>query len=101
MVSDIPTDEDFYESGKDLMGFAWETVCGLLLDLDDAEYFGVDRKEVSDEYWETAKRRLATGLAITEQGVELLLKGKIAHISPFLLISITRRGGHHRTEVVR
>ncbi len=87
MICDIPNAVDFYESGKELMGFAWETVADLLLNLDEAEHFGIDKEEISDAYWDAAKRRLATALSITQQGVEFVLKGKIADVSPFLLIS--------------
>ena len=87
MISDTPNADDFYESGKELLGFAWETVAELLLNLEEAEYFGVNKKEVSDAYWDAAKRRLSTALSITQQGVELILKGRLVEISPFLLIS--------------
>lgn len=87
MIEDIPMPEDFYEAGRELLGFAWETVVGLLRNLDEAAYFGVDTDEVSESYWDAAKRHLGTALSITQQGVEFVLKGKIAEVSPFLLIS--------------
>ena len=86
MISNIPSAQDFYDSGKELLGFAWDTVAELLLNLDEVD-FGVDKEEVSDAYWDSAKRRLSTALSITQQGVEFALKGKIADVSPFLLIS--------------
>jgi hypothetical protein len=87
MVNNIPEAEDFYESGKGLLDFAWNTVAILLTNLDNAKYYGVDEEEVSETYWNASKRSLTTALAITQQGVEFVLKGKIAEISPFLLIS--------------
>lgn len=86
MVTDLPTANDFYVSGKELLNFSWDIVSKLLIDLDDAEYFGLETEEVSDSYWDAAKRRLTTALSITQQGVEFILKGKIAAISPYLLI---------------
>jgi len=86
-VTNIPTEEDFYTSGTELLDFSWDVVARLLTDIDEAEYFGVDPEEISDNYWAAAKRRLTTSLAITQQGVEFILKGKIAAISPFLLIT--------------
>jgi len=83
---DIPTANDFFISGKELFDFSWEIVAKLLGDIDDAEYYGENSEEVSDSYWAAAKRRLTTALSITQQGVELILKGKIAEISPYLLI---------------
>jgi len=86
-VTNIPTEEDFYTSGTELLDFSWDVVARLLTDIDEAEYFGVDPEEISDNYWAAAKRRLTTSLAITQQGVEFILKGKIAAISPSLLIT--------------
>lgn len=88
-VTNIPTEEDFYASGKELLDFSWDVVARLLTDIDEAEYFGVDPEEISDNYWAAAKRRLTTSLSITQQGVEFILKGKISAISPFLLIADT------------
>ncbi len=39
------------------------------------------------EYWRVAQQELATAVALAQQGTEFLLKGKIAQVSPFLLIS--------------
>ena len=41
----------------------------------------------SDEFWASAQKPLITSLALVQQAAELLLKGKIADVSPFLLIS--------------
>lgn len=83
---ETPTAEEFYTSGKELLDFSWDVVAKLLTDIDEAEYYGVEPKEISDKYWLAAKRRLTTALSITQQGVEFVLKGKIASISPYLLI---------------
>jgi len=83
---DIPTADDFYTSGKELLDFSWDIVAKLLTDIDEAEYYGIDPEGISDSYWASAKRRLTTALTITQQGVEFVLKGKIAEISPYLLI---------------
>lgn len=86
MIKNIPIPEDFINSGLSLLNFAWETVASLLTDLDDAEGWGVDVDEVSDAFWQASKQRLTTSLAVAQQGVEFILKGKIAEISPYLLI---------------
>lgn len=87
MISNIPTHDDFYKTGKELLVFSWDIVAKLLLNLDEAEYFGVDPEEVSDEYWNLASSQINAALAITQQGIEFLLKGRICEISPYLLIS--------------
>lgn len=84
---EIPTSEDFRNSGKELLDFSWDIVANLLVNLDEAEYFGVEAAEVSGEYWAASRRRLTTSLSILQQGVEFLLKGRIAEISPFLLLA--------------
>ena len=84
MIDNLPTATDFYQSGKELLNFAWETTANLLIMLDEAD-FEYD-EEIPDRYWAKARRQLTTSLAIAQQGVELILKGKITDISPYLLI---------------
>jgi hypothetical protein len=91
MISDVPAATDFIGTGLSLLNFAWDTVATLMTDLDDSEYFGVDIPEVSDAFWEASKQRLTTALAVAQQGVEFILKGRIAEISPFLLLAGTPR----------
>lgn len=86
MIIEIPSGNDFYATGLSLLDFSWDTAATLLTQLDDSEYFGVDIPEVSDAFWEASKQRLSTALAIAQQGVEFILKGRIADVSPFLLI---------------
>lgn len=87
MIKNIPKADDFYQSGKELLDFAWGTSSDLLTEFDDADYYGFDKEEISDKYWEAARRKLTTSLAIAQQGAEFILKGKIVSISPYLLIS--------------
>lgn len=86
MITDLPTVEDYYTSGKALLNFSWDIVANLLVDKNEADSYVLDAEEVSNEYWAAAKRQLATALSITQQGVEFILKGKIVEISPYLLI---------------
>ncbi|MBL0662532.1 hypothetical protein [Aeromonas caviae] len=87
MIINIPTHDDFYKTGRELLDLSWDMVTKLLVNLDDAKYYGVDAGEVSEEYWNLAHRQLTTALAITQQGIEFLIKGRICEISPYLLIS--------------
>lgn len=86
MITDIPTSRDFYSVGTSLLNSAWDTAASLLLDVDEAKYFDVDTDEVSDAYWSAARIELSTALSIAQQGSEFLLKGRIASVSPFLLL---------------
>ena len=83
----MPTSDDYYQSGKELFDFAWNVVTELLTTFDEAEYYGIDPNEVSDAYWKAARRSITTALSVTQQGVEFLIKGKIAQISPYILVS--------------
>lgn len=87
MIKDIPTAADFFETGIELFDFAWDIVAVLWTNLSEAKNWGVETEEISEEYWTAAKRRLSTSLAMTQQGVEFILKGKIAEISPYLLLA--------------
>jgi hypothetical protein len=87
LIQDIPSPQDFFDSGLELFDFAWETVSDLLTTLSEAEEYQIDTDEVSEEYWAAAKRRLTTALAVTQQGVEFILKGKVAEVSPYLLLA--------------
>jgi len=87
MVINIPTAEDFYSSGEELFNFAWDAIAKLIKNLDEARYYDVDKDEIRDEYWEGANRTLSTSLTVIQQGVEFFIKGRIAEVSPYLLIS--------------
>jgi len=87
LIIDVPTSKDFFDSGIELFDFAWDTVANLITNFSDAVEYGVEEADVSEEYWAGAKRRLTTALAMTQQGVEFILKGKIAEVSPFLLLA--------------
>jgi len=89
VITEIPSGNDFIGTGLSLLDFSWDTVATLMTELDDSECFGVDIPEVSDAFWEASKQRLATALAIAQQGAEFILKGRIAEVSPFLLIGGT------------
>jgi len=87
MITNLPTSVDFYQSGNELLNFAWDATSNLLTEFDQADYYGIDKSEVSDKYWAAARRTLTTSLTVVQQGVELILKGKICEISPYLLLS--------------
>ena len=84
---DLPKAEEFSDAGKELLDFSWNVVATLLTDIDEAPEYGIGPDEISDSYWKAAKRRLSTALSTTQQGAEFCLKGRIAEISPFLLIT--------------
>lgn len=87
MITDVPTETDFRGGGIELLNIAWDSVVSLLINLDEALTEGwVSLDEVSGEYWKAASRTLATALALTQQSFELLIKGRICSVSPYLLL---------------
>lgn len=84
MIKDIPTKSDFDAIGCALLDQSWDIVAVLLLQLQDAKEW-IDVEE-EDAYWRLSNTKLSTALAIAHQGAEFLLKGRIADVSPLLLI---------------
>lgn len=93
MITEIPTAEEFAQSGTAYLNLAWESTVQLALNFDNADIDEWDRTgEVTDEYWSAAQRPLATAVTLVQQGTEFLLKERIAAVSPFLLISADPSG---------
>lgn len=88
MIIDVPTSKDFEQSGIGFLNLAWSNALDLLINLDDWG-FGEEGKHGAgrEEYWQSGQRLLATAAALAQQGTELLLKARIAAVSPFLLLS--------------
>jgi hypothetical protein len=85
MITDIPAPDDFFCSGWRFLDYGWSQAVELLrLDIPEDE----DHPNSSDiEDSELARHNLITSLALVQQGIELLLKGCIAEVSPYLLIT--------------
>lgn len=82
MIIDIPTENEFVEAGLDYLNFAWDSSIQLLVDIEEGL---IDKNP--QEYLDSSQRKLQSAIALIHQGIELILKGKIVHVSPFLLIS--------------
>lgn len=87
MINNIPTFEEFESAAKSQFDFAWDIAISFLLTLENAEKYNELEEDDKKHYWKLARQRLLTSLIITQQGVELSIKGKIVAISPYLLIS--------------
>lgn len=89
MIIDVPSGNDFTASGIAFLNLAWDAVSKLELqhaDIDE-EWDSCAAQEISDSYWAAAQRPLAVAVSLAQQGAEFLLKARVAHASPFLLIS--------------
>jgi len=84
---DIPASDEFFSAGSELLDYSWEIAANLLIDMEEAEFFDQDIDDASEEYWSAARRRLTIAATTTQQAIELCLKGKIAEISPYLLLA--------------
>ncbi|QDV56488.1 hypothetical protein [Rosistilla oblonga] len=93
MITDIPTADDFAQTGIDYLNLAWDAVADLAFNFEDAkEAFwddadDIDVDEMTSEYWTAAQRPISTAVSLAHQGGEFLLKSIISRTSPFLLIS--------------
>ncbi|CAN1213000.1 hypothetical protein TUMEXPCC7403_22545 [Tumidithrix helvetica PCC 7403] len=86
MMIDVPNADDFRLAGTDFLNMAWEAIVDLSLSLTIDPMLRInDDEEI--QYWRTAQRPLSTALSLVQQGTEFLLKGHIADISPYLLLS--------------
>lgn len=90
MITDIPKPDDFFISGWRFLDYGWSQAIDLLIDLQIPEDDYQPNSTDIEEFWELGRPKLITSLALVQQGIELLLKGCIAEVSPYLLISEQR-----------
>lgn len=88
MVVDVPTAPDFDSACISALNMAWQTAYDLLYqeELADIPTWD-DDGTVTDDYWQSAQPILRNALGLIQQAHELGLKGKLAVVSPYLLIS--------------
>jgi hypothetical protein len=81
VITDIPTPDDFNQSGIAFLNLAWDSASQLAFYFDEAKTEIWDEEnDVTDEYWAAAQRPLATAVTLVQQGFEFLLKSRIAAI---------------------
>lgn len=88
MVIDLPTPDEFQTAAVNLLYLAWETALTTIVDFDEASWFGhePDQPETED-YWKAVQPALANSFSLIQQAMEMSLKGRIAAVSPFLLLT--------------
>jgi len=88
VITDIPNKEDFFQSGLSMLNLAWDAVASLCLQLEYSDLESMEEEgHTTEEYWKAAQQPISIALALAQQGIELLLKGRIAEVSPFLLLT--------------
>ncbi|MHA3054685.1 hypothetical protein [Acinetobacter sp. ANC 4633] len=107
MIIDIPAKEDFYASADDMVNEAWKKISNLAhtyyeLDTDNMFYkssdYSCDYITLGlDNYWSHVRPKLISALTLVIQSVEFRLKGLIAEISPYLLLSSSSKNIPNRS----
>lgn len=92
MITDIPTAADFHMAGLNQLYLAWQIAMRVTHDQQEVEEqaFHLDDEEATAaaaEYWAKSQPVLANAFSLVQQGMEMALKGRIAAISPYLLIA--------------
>ncbi|MER9435287.1 hypothetical protein [Mesorhizobium sp. M0618] len=89
MIIDIPTSADFHAAGVKQVHLAWQIALQSLRDYDEATYFKLDGEtpeEATEDFWRRSQPLLANAYSLIQHAMELALKGRIAAITPYLLI---------------
>lgn len=89
MIIDIPAPADFHAAGLKQVHLAWHIAMRCVRDYDEATYFKLadeTPEEATEEFWRRSQPLLANAYSLIQQGMELALKGRIAAVSPYLLI---------------
>ncbi|WP_099081506.1 hypothetical protein, partial [Nostoc linckia] len=91
MITEIPTADDFDRQGLNQLHLAWEITIEVISSLEQAQK--IDLPATSEEgqlaektFWDRSQPALANALSLTQQAGEMALKGRVAAVSPYLLI---------------
>jgi hypothetical protein len=87
MIINIPVADDFKNAGIDFINLAIDHVFTLYEEYEQSEIEEWGDQVEIESYWKSAQRTLSNALTLVQQGIELLLKGRIVSVSPYLLIS--------------
>ncbi|EOY4517240.1 hypothetical protein ACP51X_004379 [Vibrio vulnificus] len=90
MVIDIPTGEEFINMSNSLLQSSWGTLVSLLETLEVNREYSVDG-QFSHRFVDHSKPELMSAFTLVQQAIEFFLKGRIAEISPFILIANDNR----------
>lgn len=115
MIVEVPNAADFAKASINLLNLAWEISIESIRAYDhsdvihpndtptqsfvdnegvlhtfggpDKTYTNEERSAAETEFWRRSQPSLGNGLSLVQQAIEMGLKGRIAEVSPFLLIS--------------
>lgn len=88
MLTNVPGQSDFEKAAIARLNLAWEAASSLmnLIRTSELELWDEDGS-AKGEFWRASQQSLGNAHALIHQGIELLLKGHIAAVSPYLLLS--------------
>lgn len=94
MIVDLPSQSDFFANAESLLHFAWGHATELLVSLAEIKELEDTHGDSPpspnrDEYWQAANQTLVSAYSVVQQATEFFLKGRIAEVSPYLLLSGT------------
>ncbi|PTV44551.1 hypothetical protein DBL02_12760 [Acinetobacter oleivorans] len=102
MIIDIPTKDDFFSSADDMVNEAWEKINNLSRNYHEIGESLIFLKKYNaptevqvlalEQFWFKERPKLISALTLILQSVEFRLKGLIAEISPYLLLSSSSKG---------
>lgn len=92
MITEIPTAADFHSAGLNQLYLAWQIAMQVMRDHEEVQQLDPDLTEheataAAAVYWFKAQPALANAFGLVQQAMEMALKGRIAAISPYLLIA--------------
>lgn len=91
MITDIPTPEEFRSAAINQLYLAWQIAMQAMHQYEElTDYSAVDGEEADKaavDYWRKSQPALANAFGLIQQSMEMALKGRIAEVSPYLLIS--------------
>jgi hypothetical protein len=111
MITEIPGATDFARASVNLLHLAWETaVADLRTFVSEHAVYQEEPRLWSPEevlqaakfFWNFSQPGLSNALTLIEQAIEMALKGRVASVSPFLLIANDARdypSGSDKTDV--
>jgi len=89
VITEVPTPAEFQAAGFNQLYLAWQLAIRAVEDLEFAEEnvdLGEDQAAAASEYWAKSQPAMANAFGLIQQAMEMSLKGRIASVSPFLLI---------------
>lgn len=87
MITEIPTAREFHATGVNQLYPAWQIAMQAVEDFERIREYAPDEEgDATTEYWSKSQPALANAFALIQQAMEMALKGRIAEVSPLLLI---------------